>query len=155
MRQYKKQEESLHKAVCNFLKLQFPDLIFTSESGGIRLTMGQAVKAKSLRSESKLPDLLVMEPRGGYSGLFIEIKKESVWLRDGSLSKDKHVQAQGKVLDRLKNKGYYAVFGCGIDGTMSIINTYMKLPANAEHFSVDDLRQLAPKPSDMVNEWWK
>lgn len=146
-RAYKKREESIHQAVCKYIKSQYPDCIFSSESGGIRLTMGQAIKAKSLRSESKLPDLLIMEARGGYCGLFIEIKKDSVWLRDGSLSKDKHIQAQAAVLDRLKKKRYYAVFGCGLELTMSIIDRYMKANITITETS-------APEAS-LIDEWYK
>lgn len=145
-RAYKKREESIHQSVCKYLKLQYPDCIFSSESGGIRLTMGQAIKAKSLRSESKLPDLLIMEARGGYCGLFIEIKKDSVWLRDGSLSKDKHIQAQAAVLDRLNKKGYCAVFGCGFDLTKAIIDDYMKRQPT--------IQTSAPEAS-LIDEWYK
>lgn len=146
MRIYNKKEESLHVAVCKYIKLQFPNLIFSSENGGIRLTMGQAVKAKSLRSETKLPDLWIMEPRGGYHGLFIELKKDPVWLKDGSLSKDKHIQAQAAILDRLKNKGYYAVFGCGLQATMHLIDLYMKR-------SPEDKKE-EPEAS-IIDEWYK
>lgn len=142
-RPYQKKEESLHQAVCKFIKSQYPDVIFSSESGGIRLTMGQAIKAKSLRSEAKLPDLMIFEARGGYHGLLIEIKKETVFLKDGSLSKDKHVQGQAAILDRLSRKGYHAVFGCGIDNVMMIINSYL-----AGRLKIEDTGTL-------VDEWYK
>lgn len=140
----KKSEESLHIAICKYLLLQYPDVIFSSESSGLRLSIGQAVKAKKLRSEAKLPDLMIMEPRGGYHGLLIELKKDPVWLKDGSLSKDKHIQAQAAILDRLKNKGYYAVFGCGLQATMHLIDLYMKRSPKSEE----------PEAS-IIDEWYK
>lgn len=136
----------MHSAVCKFLKLQYPDCMFTSESSGIRLTIGQAVKAKGLRSESKLPDLMILEPRGGYCGLFIELKKESVFLKNGRLSRDKHTQAQAAVLDRLKRKGYHAVFGCGLDKTINLIDTYMKSPLLLKKDEVE---------GSVIDEWYK
>ena len=145
MRSYQKKEESLHVAVCKYIKLQYPDLIFSSENGGIRLTMGQSVKAKSLRSQAKLPDLWILEPRGGYCGLLIELKKESVWLRDGSLSKNKHVQAQAAVLTRLRKKGYLAVFSCGLNATKIIIDAYMKR----------EIKVVEAELGSMIDEWWK
>jgi len=125
-----KQEESLQIAVSKYLKLQYPDVIFTSESSGIRLTMGQAVKAKKCRSDAKLPDMMIFEARGDYSGLLIELKVKPVTLKDGSLNKDKHVQAQYKMLKRLQIKGYCAFFAVGFEVAKKLIDDYMKLKPN-------------------------
>ena len=125
-----KQEESLQIAVSRYLKLQYPDVIFTSESSGIRLTIGQSVKAKKCRSEKKLPDVMIFEPRGDYSGLLIELKVKPVALKDGSLSKDKHIQAQNAMLTRLRIKGYCAFFAVGFEVAKTLIDEYMKLKLN-------------------------
>jgi len=125
-----KQEESLQIAVSKYLKLQYPDVIFTSESSGIRLTMGQAVKAKKCRSGPKLPDVMIFEPRGRYSGLMIELKVKPVNLKDGSLSKNKHIQEQDKMLQRLQMKGYCAFFAIGFECAKGLIDEYMKLKPN-------------------------
>lgn len=118
-------ETQLQKSVCNYLKLQYPDVIFTSESSGIKLTMGQAVQAKALRSDSGLPDLMIFEPMGAYKGLFIELKVKSVWLKDGTLTIDKHVREQSEILKRLRAKGYLATFACGFDEAKEIIDYYL------------------------------
>lgn len=122
-----KKEESLQIALSTYIKLQYPDVVFTAESSGIRLTMGQAVKAKKCRSEDKQPDMIIMEPRGGYYGLVIELKKEdkSPFLKDGTLSKGEHIQEQERTLAKLRKKGYHAVFGVGIDACIRIVDTYM------------------------------
>jgi len=55
-----KSEENLQIAISSYLKYQYPDVIFTSESSGIRLTIGQATKAKKQRSKHKLPDMIIL-----------------------------------------------------------------------------------------------
>ena len=72
-----KAEENLSLAVCKYLKLAYPSVIFTAESSGIRVSIGIAVKMKNQRSCNGLPDLMILEPRGNYHGLMIELKKEN------------------------------------------------------------------------------
>ena len=68
-------EENLQIAVCNYLRAQYPKVLFNSDLSGIKLTMGQAVKAKKLRSSKGFPDLVIYEPRGNYHALFLELKR--------------------------------------------------------------------------------
>lgn len=123
----KPKESSIHVQLCNYVRLKYPDAIFTSESSGIRLTIGQAKKAKLLRSSDKLPDFWLAEPRGGFHGLFLELKRESVYLKDGSLKNDKHIQGQHQILLRLWGKGYWANFAIGLDDAIDMVNFYMNL----------------------------
>jgi len=118
-------EAQLQKSVCNYLKLQYPDVIFTSESSGVRLTIGQAKAAKAVRSESGLPDLMIFEPMGVYKGLFIELKAKSVWLKDGTLTTDKHVREQSEIMKRLRAKGYFAMFACSFDEAKRLMDWYL------------------------------
>ena len=118
-------ETILQSQVCQFIKAQYPDVIFTSESSGVRLTIGQAKKAKGLRSGNNLPDLIILEPRGLYHGLCIELKKDSPYRKDGSLKQDEHIYAQNAMLGRLILKGYMACFGVGLEATLNIIKMYM------------------------------
>ncbi len=124
-------EASIHVALCDYVRAKYPDVIFTSESSGIRLTMGQAVKAKRLRSSSKLPDFWMAEPAGLYHGLFLELKRsrDEVYLKgsqDGpTYRNDKHIQGQRKVLDALRAKGYMAVFACGLEDAKEWVDFYL------------------------------
>jgi len=126
MKQHTKTSESaIHAQICAYIKLQFPNVIFTSEASGIRLTIGQAKKMKGLRSGSGLPDLWIAEPRGGYHGLFIELKAEGVTKKDGTY-KTPHVAEQAEVLTRLNEKGYFTSFAVGFDHAKVLIETYMR-----------------------------
>jgi hypothetical protein len=125
-----KREESLQIAVSRYLKLQYTDVIFTSESSGIKLTIGQAVKAKAMRSSAcKLPDMIILEPRGEYHGLILELKREGekIFKADGTPYSG-HIYEQFKTLQRLKEKGYYSSFAIGFDDAKRQIDFYMKLP---------------------------
>lgn len=125
-----KKEESIQLAVSSYLRLQYPEIIFTSESSGLKLPIGQAVKAKKLRSSKGLPDLIILHPRkvSGYhfAGLCLELKVKSPYLKDGrTLKNDDHLQEQYEVLKRLASLGYMAVFVTGFDEAKKIIDNYL------------------------------
>ncbi len=119
-----KPEETIHLQVCSYLRLQYPQVIFTSESSGIRLTIGQAVKAKKMRSGSKLPDIWILEPNRYYSGLFIELKAEPYTTSTGKY-KTPHISEQAETIQKLLDKGYFATFAVGFDEAKRIIDNYL------------------------------
>ena len=122
-----KKEEQLSKSVSRYLKLQYPDVVFTCDSSGIRLTIGQATALKAQRSVHKIPDMIILKPNGEYHGLILELKSEdsSPYLKDGSLSKGKHIQEQNQTLTELFSIGYYAVFIVGFNQAKEVIDNYM------------------------------
>jgi len=123
-------EEELQLSICNYLKLQYPKAIFLSESSGLRVSMGQAKKLKRMRSFDALPDMFIAYPNGKFHGMFIELKttESSPYLKDGSVSTQKHVQEQLQTLKKLHDLGYAAVFGVGFEDTRSKIDNYFSLP---------------------------
>lgn len=64
-------EYTTHKSVANYIKLQYPNVIFTSDSSGIKLSMGSALKMLALKSENKIPDMIILFPNKKYHGLII------------------------------------------------------------------------------------
>lgn len=122
----KQSEASIHLQICTYIRTQYPTVIFTSESSGTRLTMGQAVKAKKLRSGNKLPDLWILEQRGGFGGLFIELKAEPIFKKDGSYKTD-HIADQAQVMENLNRKGYSAMFAIGFEDAKKEVDMYMML----------------------------
>jgi len=119
-----KPEEILHKQVCQYIRTQYPDVIFTSEPSGLRLPIGLAVKLKSLRSGAKLPDLWIIERRANYGGLFIELKAGPIFNKKGDC-KTPHIEQQAEVIGRLIDKGYQAGFAEGFDHAKTIIDSYL------------------------------
>jgi hypothetical protein len=126
-----KREESIQLAVCKYLKLFYPDVIFTCDmAAGMRLTIGQAVKAQKLRSSRGLPDIIILEPKGGelgFAGLCIELKSEKAGNKNGTVKATEHTREQAAILERLEKKGYMAKFAIGFEQAKSIIDFYLAL----------------------------
>ncbi len=126
-----KTEESIQISVCKYLKLFYPDVIFTCDmAAGMRLTIGQAVKAQKLRSSRGLPDIIILEPRGGelgFAGLCIELKTEKAANKNGTVKATDHTREQQEVLTRLEKKGYMAKFCIGFEDAKKTIDFYLSL----------------------------
>ena len=122
-------EEKLQIAISTYLKVQYPDVYFMSDSSGLRLPMGLAVKAKKQRSKHAQLDLIILEPRGSYYGLIIELKKDEgeVFKKKGGFRKSEHVESQNKSIEHLKGKGYFCCYGFGFDNVKQIIHLYLNL----------------------------
>jgi hypothetical protein len=123
----KKDEFSEQKALCEYLSLQYPDVIFASDLSGIRLPQGLANKIKSLKCRRGIPDLFIYEARRGYFGLAIELKATGVTIykQDGNLKTDQHLMEQEDMLKRLNEKGYLACFCIGYSNAKAVIDEYL------------------------------
>jgi hypothetical protein len=89
----------------------------------------QAIRNKKIQKVGfKTPDLLILEPRNGYSGLFIELKIDTPFKKDGTIkaSTNNHLKGQFESIELLKKKGYKACFAVGFDETKEIIDDYLK-----------------------------
>ena len=120
-------EYNLQVAVCQWLDLQFPSVFYMSDTvASLKLTMGQAMRNKKIQKDGfKTPDLIIFEPRGGYFGLFIELKVKSPFKKNGELLKSDHLEGQQKTINDLIERGYYATFATGFDEAIEIIKKYM------------------------------
>lgn len=96
------------------------------------------IRTAGMNSETQMregkyyPDMFIAEPVGPYSGLYIELKEnhQKIYKKDGKLRKNEHTQGQYKLLRRLRSKGYKAVFACGIDEAMAVIDMYLNQKTN-------------------------
>lgn len=128
-------ESELQTLVCDYLRLRFPSVIFHSDlASGMKLTVGQAVRAKRLNSSRAYPDLFIAEQRyvkqdkEMYGGLFLELKRPGTKLykKGGSLVSDVHIREQAAMLARLRERGYRAEFAVGFDQARLIIDEYLE-----------------------------
>jgi hypothetical protein len=120
-------EKTLHKAVCDYIRLQYPGVLFNSDlAGSMKLTIGQATAMKSLRSNRGFPDLVIYEPHGEWSGLFLELKTEGTKLnnKQGGWSTP-HISEQAECLRILTDRGYCAFFAVGFDMAKLMIDGYL------------------------------
>jgi len=124
-----KREKRLAQNIGVYLQTQYKDVIFRFDTGAdMKLTIGQARSIQRLHGAKNkgYPDLFIAKSMNGYHGLYIELKSENIYLKDGSLSKSKHIQIQNDRLTELRNEGYYAEFSVGFDKTKILIDNYMK-----------------------------
>ena len=122
-------EFELQKAVCNYLRLQYPKVLFLSDTvASVKLTMPQAARNKAIQKEGiKTPDLIIFQPNELYHGLFIELKIETPFKKDGQLKSNEHLEGQSKTIVSLNELGYKATFAWSFDQAKQIIDDYINL----------------------------
>jgi len=120
-------EFELQKQVCRYITAQYPKVLFLSDTiASLRLTGAQKGRNAAIQKKGfHCPDLLILEPRKGYSGLLIELKVKSPFKKDGSLRKDDHLEDQHKSIVQLNEKGYKALFSWNFEMTKEIIDEYL------------------------------
>ena len=108
-------------ALVDYAKVRYPsmDKQICCSLGGLRLPIGLAVKAKKMGYQKGWPDLQVASARGGWFGLFIELKRK----RNSRTSKD-----QREVAEALRDAGYRVEIPKGLDAAMRVLDEYMALP---------------------------
>ena len=117
-------EPSEHDQQCSIFRWadlmseKYPELKWLRGSmNGVRLTIGQAVKAKRAGMKKGYPDLSLDVARGDYHGLRIELKKTR-----GKLS-PKQNEWRNWLLDR----GYLSVVCWGEDEAKQALKFYLDL----------------------------
>lgn len=123
-------EYQMCKQIAQYMRLQYPKVIFHFDQAGSNLSIAQAGKMKAIQGLGSWPDLFIAEPSviNGfrYRGLFIEVKVESPYLKDGiTIKSNEHLKNQHQTLERLRMKGYYTTFGVGFEGCKAIIDGYL------------------------------
>lgn len=82
----KQNEWQLQCAVAEYLKVQYPDVLFYSVPAGLSLDARQAVRAqKTQKPGFSMPDMVIFAARRGFNGMFLELKTESPFRKDGTL----------------------------------------------------------------------
>ena len=95
---------------------QYPELRWLNGSlNGVRLTIGQAVKMKKAGMKSGFPDLNLPVKRGGYPGLYIELKR----IKGGRVEPE-----QREWREFLLSQGYAHYFCKGCDEAWRVIIDY-------------------------------
>lgn len=84
---------------------------------------------KGIQGIRGFPDLQILEARGNYHGLFLEVKHSGVkvFKEDGSMYADKHREEQANTHVKLNLKGYLTKFAVGFDDAKEKIDKYLSL----------------------------
>ena len=138
-----KKEETLHLKICDYLRKNYPDVLFRTDfSSGMKMTPWQAAKHKKFQKSRAWPDLFIAESgvvkfkEGNLiinlrkNGMFLELKADGVKLykKDGTLRKNKHIEEQAEMLEKLRNENYYAEFAIGYEDAIEQIREYLGKP---------------------------
>ena len=139
-------EAQIQQQICEYIRLQYPDVFFTSDMAGVNLNIFVASKMKKLRCSKGVPDLMIFEARHGYHGLFIELKRPEarVFHTKTHEPADEHVTEQIVVLNTLRSKGYCAEMVRGFDNAKIVIDWYLKSETPNQHIGqpINGLNQL-------------
>ena len=113
-------EDNIQKAVLQWASWQkykdgkLSDYLHHSPNGGSR-NIVEATKFKRMGVLAGFPDLFLFVARGGYHGLFIELKAKG-----GRVSK-----AQADMIARLQEAGYLALVCRGYNEAVDTLKSYM------------------------------
>jgi len=107
-------EYTIQKSICELLDLKAPWLLYCASAGGVRTSIAEARRMKATGYKRGFPDLFFYEPREGFMGLAIELKRPQ-----GSAT-----PYQKKWKQDLEGRGYKAVIAKGREECLDVINSY-------------------------------
>lgn len=118
MKQYEADQQRKLFQWTTFIRAEYPeiDLMFHIPNGGSRNKL-EATNLKKQGVKAGVPDLFLPVSRGGYHGLFIELK----------YGKNKPTEKQTEWLTNLNEQGYAVAVCYGCDEASEKILKYLKL----------------------------
>lgn len=125
-------EIEIQVALIKYLRLQYPKALYNAAQvlSAIPLDKGKyAQKMKAAGNTSGWPDILIAEARGGFHGLFIELKSETakVFLKRSGKPATPHIAKQIETLEALRERGYKAELCIGFDAAKKVLDDYFSL----------------------------
>jgi len=103
-------------AVVNWLKSNFPEILYCASAGGMRTSLSVAKKMKASGYRRGFPDLGIFHPTNKHNGMFVELKANK---------KCYATKEQKEWIEALNQRGYYAVCCKGFDETIETITNYL------------------------------
>jgi hypothetical protein len=107
-------EYTIQKSICELLDLKAPWLLYCASAGGVRTSIAEARRMKATGYKRGFPDLFFYEPREGFMGLAIELKRDK-----GRATPDQKLWKE-----ELQRRGYKAVIARGYSACMDAIKDY-------------------------------
>jgi hypothetical protein len=123
-------EDRVHQQVVKWLQLVHKDVMFHSDAAGELMTESMRIRQSKVNMPGiSFPDLQILEARGGYFGMLVEIKREDETIFNGAgMFKNDHLKRQGLTLMMLKDRNYKAIFSKGLDNIIREIGLYLAMP---------------------------
>lgn len=119
--------------LIKYLQYQYPKIMLNAAQilSSIPLERGKyAQKMKAAGNTSGWPDIFIAEARGGFHGLFIELKSETakVFLKRSEKPATEHIAKQIAVLEGLRERGFKAELCIGFEAAKKVLDDYLNLP---------------------------
>lgn len=105
-------------------------LWFHPPNGGTRIKR-EAIALKRQGTKAGVSDVIILEPRGGYHGLIIELKTKT----------NKPTAQQYEFMNKAHQKGYKVAWTNSLDGFMKIVEDYFKM------------RDILPENDTILDKW--
>lgn len=112
---YLKEEDCALQAIVKWLQYTYPMAVWCHPVNEGKRTPWERWRAQELGIRAGLPDLLLFERRGNYSGLAIELKAGT----------NKATPSQQKWLNDLTQCGWVAIVAYGSEEAQKIIDKYL------------------------------
>ena len=118
------------KQIAVYMRLQYPQYIYHYDLAGLNLSKSQSGMMKAIQGKRGFPDFFLAHSIDEYSGLFLEIKAETPYLKDGkTLKSSEHLREQQNMINNLNFNGYLAKLVTGFYETQKEIDNYIKSQA--------------------------
>ncbi len=122
-------ENAEQQTTVNHLKTRYPNVLFTTGLLGIRLPAWAMWLLNALGYRSGTPDIHIYEPRRGYHGLFIEMKRPRSEYMDGGkrvvVYPGKVTPEQAEFHHELEKRGYYVAVCYSSKEAEKVIDWYL------------------------------
>ncbi len=121
-------EDSLNIACANYMRLQYPKVLFTHVPNGGSRNAIEAAKLKKMGVSKGCPDLLIFHRTSGCAGLAIELKvKYTKVLKSGTIKETPNMPTpeQMQWLEDLYNQNWSTHVIYSLDEFRVVVDGYM------------------------------
>jgi hypothetical protein len=123
-------EDNIVNAWAKWFKLQFPNVPYTIDKVAQHRSKIRGALDKAASYQRGNPDIFIQSPRGGFSGAYIEQKKDEEelfykgtrFLKPGS---DLRHIYQAMYHAALREQGYWVMFSVSLDASIKMTKRYM------------------------------
>ena len=122
-----RKEDLLTIAVANYIRLQYPNVEFHHNANERNSSNIEGAKLKKMGVRRGISDITIYQPTNVHHGLFLELKIDTPFKKDGNLKAGELLALQYEFINKMNQRGYLAKFCVGFDEAKTIIDNYMKL----------------------------
>lgn len=110
-------EHSTQVRVVQFMRTFYPDVLLCAIPNGANVNPVNRVRLVKEGLLAGMPDLMILEPRNGFAGMFIEFKKEN-----GVMSAE-----QEKLIAALTQRNYFCIVSRHHLTAIKMIEDYLQI----------------------------